>query len=258
MRRLSMVLLVSLLMAGTASGETLAVVNGHKITSTDIAVADPAALGNPAAERQALEALISRELLAQHAQQNGKIDEEKLGAALSIYKTQILANNEAQDFLKNHPITEQAIQNAYRSLMKNYHDKEIRFRTIVVPDQSQANVIIQKLRQGKSFSMLAAQYSVAQNAALGGEMGWTPESKLDAAYSTILEHSADGTITGPISVPQGWAIIQKLGEREAVKPSLEQLRAQIEAELRNKELADYVATLRKKARVELVGIKKNG
>jgi hypothetical protein len=56
-------------------------------------------------------------------------------------------------------------------------------------------------------------------------------------------------------MPQGWAIVQKLGERTPPKPSLTQVKAQLETALRNQELTHYVRILKKSARIHLMGEK---
>lgn len=232
-----------------AIAKPLAIVNGHSITLDQLMVADPAAAHNSQQQENILNTLISRELLAQVAEKNGWDNNPKLTDSLKVQRTQMLATIAAEKYWSEHPIKQSEIHAAYQDMVSTYPDKEFRYREIIVSDRAKADQLLQQLKSGKSFSMLANQYSQASNAQIGGETGWVANTAVPAAFLPILKTSQNLEITGPVNVPSGWAIIQKLGEKATSIPSLKDLSGAIETKLRNAELQKYLEALKKKATI---------
>jgi peptidyl-prolyl cis-trans isomerase SurA len=93
-----------------------------------------------------------------------------------------------------------------------YHLAEI---FIQVPDPAQdevarnfANTVIQQLRQGAPFPVVAAQFSQAPNALQGGDMSFVSLNQLDPAVAAVVRTMPAGAISNPIRVPGGYDIVQ--------------------------------------------------
>jgi len=67
--------------------------------------------------------------------------------------------------------------------------------------------VIQRLRQGVPFPMVAAQFSQSQTAVQGGAMDWITGDRFDPAVASILKQMPEGAISNPIRVPGGFEII---------------------------------------------------
>lgn len=67
--------------------------------------------------------------------------------------------------------------------------------------------IIDRLRQGAPFTMVATQFSQAQSALLGGDRGWTTGDRLDPEVAEIVRQMPEGAISNPIRVPGGFVIV---------------------------------------------------
>jgi peptidyl-prolyl cis-trans isomerase SurA len=67
--------------------------------------------------------------------------------------------------------------------------------------------IIQRLRQGVPFSMVAAQFSQSQSAVQGGAMDWMTADRFDPAVASILRQMPEGAVSNPIRVPGGFEIV---------------------------------------------------
>lgn len=67
--------------------------------------------------------------------------------------------------------------------------------------------VIQRLRQGVPFSMVAAQFSQSQSAIQGGAMDWMTADRFDPAVANILRQMPEGAISNPIRVPGGFEIV---------------------------------------------------
>nr|WP_241664078.1 peptidylprolyl isomerase [Oecophyllibacter saccharovorans] len=66
--------------------------------------------------------------------------------------------------------------------------------------------IINQLRNGAPFPIVAAQFSQDQTALEGGSLGWTQEDRLDPAVVAIVRQMPDRAISNPIKVPGGYVI----------------------------------------------------
>lgn len=70
-----------------------------------------------------------------------------------------------------------------------------------------ANLIIQQLRVGAPFPLIAVQFSQSQSALAGGNLGWVQANQLDPAVLRVVKEMPPGAISNPIAVPGGEIIV---------------------------------------------------
>lgn len=73
--------------------------------------------------------------------------------------------------------------------------------------------VIQRLRQGVPFPMVAAQFSQSQTAIQGGAMDWMTADRFDPEVAKILRQMPEGAISNPIRVPGGFEIVMLRDKR---------------------------------------------
>ncbi|CAH2599113.1 Survival protein SurA precursor (Peptidyl-prolyl cis-trans isomerase SurA) [Rhodovastum atsumiense] len=93
------------------------------------------------------------------------------------------------------------------------------FVPISDPDQADearrfADTVIQQLRAGAPFPVVAAQFSQSQSALQGGDEGWVQGSQIDPEVLRILREMPPGAISNPVRVPGGLSIVTLRGKRE--------------------------------------------
>jgi peptidyl-prolyl cis-trans isomerase SurA len=105
-----------------------------------------------------------------------------------------------------------------------YHLAEI---FIQVPDPAQdatartfATTVIQQLRAGAPFPVVAAQFSQATTALQGGDLGFVSLDQLDPAVAAVVASMPVGAISNPVRVPGGYEIVQ-LQETHKVGSSMQ-------------------------------------
>lgn len=100
-----------------------------------------------------------------------------------------------------------------------YHVGEI-FLTATPETQAQvlqdANRIVQQVRQGASFVAYARQFSEASTAGLGGDLGWVRAEQLNDAVAPVVRNMAPNTVSDPIVVPGGVAIMALVEKRQVL------------------------------------------
>ena len=232
--------------------EPVAQVDGAVVTRADVLQADRSAGTSPAAFASVLQEYINTRLLASEAERK-KIDQQPtVRDALAGQRMRVLAAADQLEWLAKHAhIDDARIAARYAAMQRAPVGEEYRLREIVVHDRSQAQHILGQLAHGTSFSMLAASMPLTPNAALGGELGWLEESRLQPVVREAIDSLKVGEVTGPVVVPSGLAIVQLLGKRVAQLPPLQQMRPSIVQELRVDALRKHINALRAAATIKL-------
>jgi peptidyl-prolyl cis-trans isomerase SurA len=75
--------------------------------------------------------------------------------------------------------------------------------------------VIRQLRAGTPFPVAATQFSQAQTALQGGDLGWVRRDDLDAEVASVVERMPPGAISNPIRVPGGYQIVALRNKRES-------------------------------------------
>ena len=234
-----------------ANAEDLLRVDGHPITSEQVEALNPAAKTNPTLRQQLAEQLARQQLLASTVKRIPPELSARIEAQTANVRRQMLAQSAADSYLAAHQIDPKALKAAYDKTVAALPDKQYWIRWIVVATPTDAKDMTEALRKGtQSFTALAVQHSVGQNAELGGALGWQSDATLPAPVVAALRQMHPGQAAGPIAVDNGYAVIQIVAERKAVKPTLAQLEPQLEVQLRNAELQNYITELARTAKVD--------
>jgi peptidyl-prolyl cis-trans isomerase SurA len=88
--------------------------------------------------------------------------------------------------------------------------------------------VVTQLRGGVAFPIAATQFSQAQSALAGGDLGWVGTEALDAEVARIVAQMPPGAISSAIRVPGGFQIValrqrREVGRDEATILSMRQV-----------------------------------
>ena len=75
--------------------------------------------------------------------------------------------------------------------------------------------VIRQLRAGTPFPVAATQFSQAQTALQGGDLGFVRRDELDPEVASVVERMPPGAISNPIRVPGGYQIVALRSKRES-------------------------------------------
>ncbi|HKT33086.1 MAG TPA: peptidylprolyl isomerase [Gammaproteobacteria bacterium] len=197
-----------------------------------------------------LNRLIDMEVLAQAAQKSGLEKQATVAADLKIQRTGLLAQQLVQQYLTQHPVTEDQIKSEYATRTKAMPGTEYRARHILVASEQQAKNIINQLNHGANFATLAKKYSTDASGKQGGELGWFSPDQMVPAFSAAVAQLKKGEYTRePVHTQYGWHIIQLEDTRSMPPPSLDSVRDQLTNSLEGQEVEAYVNKLRQDAKV---------
>ncbi len=255
---------VALMMAlsgpALAEGETadtvVATVNGVKIT-----------LGHMIALRETLppeyqglpddvlfkgiyDQLIQQEVLSQSIPDLGPralatIDNDKRGLVSGI----------AIEGIVKEAVTDAALQAAYDTRFKDAAPQtEYNASHILVATKEEADAIKAALAGGADFAAIAkAKSTDTGSGANGGDLGWFGKGMMVKPFEEAVMAAKVGEVTGPVQSDFGFHLILVKETRVAEKPTLDQLRDELAAEVENAAINAKIEELTKGATVTREG-----
>ncbi|MCT6879135.1 MAG: peptidylprolyl isomerase [Commensalibacter sp.] len=121
-------------------------------------------------------------------------------------------------------ITAQEVVQRQNALKREVGQTEFLVNEIFVPVENARHpeqelkfteTIIQQLRNGAPFPIVAAQFSQSQSALQGGSLGWVQEDNLDPEVVNVAKKMPIGAVSNPIQVAGGY-IIATIGGRRTI------------------------------------------
>lgn len=163
-----------------------------------------------------LEELIRQQLLVEEAQAKGLDNKKEITNAVSEFERGLLVRAllvQLTEDIKVEPKEIEDYYNQYKDMLKEPAQWHI--REIVVTTPQQANDILIELLKGADFSNMASQYSKAESAKKGGDLGFISQTKFPQLQMAIVSLDV-GSISNVIKGPDGFYIV-KLEEKKGGK-----------------------------------------
>lgn len=246
-----------------AAENTVATVNGKAIpfSRMDFMIRSQLAQGVPDSEqmRAALrDELIGRELMYQSAVTKGIDKNPNVLTQLDITRQTIVIRNYLEDFIRAHPITEDAIKGEYDRLKSQLGDKEYKARHILLKDEAKAKEVIAKLQAAgkpedllKRFEELAKDSEDQASKNNGGALEWTTQAQYAKSFSDAMVKLQKGKFTPqPVKTEYGFHVIMLDDVRDFTPPALDQVKQRISQSLEQQAVAAHVRDLRQKASIK--------
>jgi len=257
-------LLCALVLAGfihaaavLAQSAPVAKVNGVTIPQSrlDAIIKEMMAQGRPDTPevRSAIkQELINREIIVQEAVKKGLQKKPEVVTLIDVQRQAILINAYLQDHLKTHPISEDDMKKEYEKVKASAGGKEYKVRHILVENEDEAKSIIAQLKKGGNFEKIAADKSKDQGSkGRGGDLDWSGPGRYVPAFGQAITKLKKGELTdAPVQTQFGWHVIRLDDERVTKFPSFEEVKPQIQQEMRQQMVNKIIADLRAKAKIE--------
>lgn len=193
----------------------------------------------PELQQNALERLISQELLRQLAEAEELLPtEDEVQAEIEAAEAQILEQGgfaNLDEFLESSGLTEADIETIVRGgmiyeKMLDAHGgpkemEQVHVRHILVETEEEGNAVLTKLEEGEDFAALAAEYSIDSGSkGDGGDLGWFPRGVMVAEFEEAAFDLETGETSELVKTDYGYHIIEVL-EKEIrdLEPQLLQI-----------------------------------
>jgi peptidyl-prolyl cis-trans isomerase C len=204
---------------------------------------------------QLLNRYIGLKLLGDKGRSENLADDPEVKKLMNEYETQAIRQVYVTRYLDQH-VTEDAVKALYEKKLKdNPPPEEVRAAHILVKTEDEAKAIIEQLKGGADFAALAKEKSTDKGSgANGGELGWFAKDVMvkefaDAAFAMKVDEYSQT----PVKSQFGFHIIKLEERRTQPAPTLDSQRQQLRAELSEETIQALVASLRKDAKVEVLG-----
>lgn len=193
------------------------------------------------------------------------VQQELLAQSITTPTTRDAANleNERRTYLSGVEIqkvvtaavTDAALQAAYDAKYANAAPaKEYSAAHILVETEEKANELKTQLEGGADFAELAKANSTdTGSGAAGGDLGWFGLGMMVKPFEDAVVAAEPGKVAGPVQSDFGWHLILVKEVRDAAKPTLDDVREELAAEIENKAIEDHLAALTTAAKVEKPG-----
>jgi len=121
--------------------------------------------------------------------------------------------------------------------------------------KARALEIAQRIRAGADFAKVAKELSDGPSASLGGDLGYFKHGVMVAEFENTAFALPVGGVSDPVRTQFGWHVIQVVDKRKAPPAAFDTVKEQIRQKLQAKQVerltADYLASLRKDAAIEI-------
>lgn len=236
----------------------LATVNGTDITLGNLVVlrqrlpAQYANLPDDALLPGLLEQLVDQTLLAETV--SSSLEEDPLEVKLIVENERrgALAARAVQESTGSQ-IGEAEVQAAYDEAVGGMEAQpEYNASHILVATEEEAQALKAEIEAGADFAEVAKENSTdGTTAAAGGDLGWFGPGQMVPEFETAVAGMEVGEVAGPIQTQFGWHLVKLNDQRESTPPALEEVRPEIENQLRQAALRAELERLRTDATIEM-------
>jgi len=260
--RLTLALVVALSVPGLALAQAgggsakIATVNGVAIPKSrvDAVVNAQTAQGQkdtPELRAAIRDRLITLEIVAQEATHKGMAKTADTLSQIELARTNILAQAFRTDYVKNHPVSDDALKAEFEKIKSQMGDKEYKARHILVENEADAKEIIVKLKKGEKFEELAKASKDPGSKDHGGDLDWNQPGGFVKPFSDAMMKLEKGKYTEtPVQSQFGWHVIQLDDVRPAKFPDFNEIKPGLQQRMQEAMFEKTVADLRAKAKVE--------
>ena len=148
-------------------------------------------------------------------------------------------------------VTDEAIQAAYEERFAGTEpETEYNASHILVETEEEALALITELENGADFAGLAREKSTGPSGPSGGELGWFGPGMMVKAFEDAVFAMDVGSISAPVQTQFGWHVIKLNESRIKAAPALDEVREELEAEIRQKAIDKDVEAAISSAQIE--------
>lgn len=144
-----------------------------------------------------------------------------------------LVAGEAIEGIMEDPLDEADVQAAYEADFGDVEQApEFNASHILVETEEAALAVIEELNGGADFAAVARENSTGPSGPNGGQLGWFGTGAMVPEFEQAVVEMDAGAISDPVKTQFGWHIIKLNETRVQEAPALEEVREQIELQIR--------------------------
>lgn len=159
-------------------------------------------------------------------------------------ETRSMTAGEALEIVLQGAMTPEAIQAAYDAKFEGAEPtKEFNASHILVESEEEANSIKTDIEGGADFAATAEEKSTGPSGPNGGSLGWFGTGAMVPSFEAAVVALEVGEVSDPVKTQFGWHVIKLNETRIADRPTLDEVRAEIEDQVRSEALTARIDEL---------------
>ena len=191
--------------------------------------------------------LNTRELLVREGKKQGLDKNSTIKTEMDLASQTVLVRAYMADYLKAHPISDEALRKEYDAIKTQIGDKEYKVRHILVDNENDAKEIIVALQKGEKFEKLAERSKDTGSKINGGDLDWNAPANFVKPFSDAMIALPKGKFTTvPVQTQFGWHVIEVTDIREAKVPGFDEVKPQLAQRMQGQVVEAYIKELRAK------------
>jgi peptidyl-prolyl cis-trans isomerase C len=234
------------LSAETGIDQVVATVNGTDITMGHMIVVRS---GLPDQYRNLPDDVLFKGILDQVIQQTilaaqaGGDTPDRVRLALENERRALMAA-EHMDVVLADAVTEDAVAAAYEKTYAGaVPEREFDASHILVETEDEAKALVTDLDGGADFAELAKENSTGPSGPRGGALGWFGTGQMVPEFENAVKDMEVGAVSTPIKTQFGWHVIKLNDTRSKDAPKIDDVRADLEQQVRMETVDAYIAKL---------------
>lgn len=254
--KFAVVALLGAFAASSVQAESKAVVvNGVTIPQSriDLRVKTALSQGQPDSQelRNAImDELINIEVLAQAANKKGLNKKAEVAQQIDFSKQTILASAFIQDYIKTHPISDEALKQEFDRVNKLRGGKEYKVSHILVKTEDEAKTVAEQLKNSKFEDVAMDKSQDPGSSVKGGDLGWAVPSNFVKPFADAMVAMNKGQISSPVQSQFGWHIIKLEDTRDLKVPGFDEVKPQLTQHMQQQLVQKAIAEQRQKATIK--------
>lgn len=187
-----------------------------------------------------LDQLIQQQVLADTLE----ADPTRVTIALENERRGLLAG-EVINTLVEEAMSEEALQALYDELVLGSGPaREFNASHILVETEEESAAVVARLNAGEEFAALAQELSLDPGSgANGGQLGWFGLGMMVPEFEQTVAELEVGAVSDPVQTQFGWHIILLNETRDMVPPTLEEVREELESQVRQDAIEGLLTSL---------------
>jgi peptidyl-prolyl cis-trans isomerase C len=166
-------------------------------------------------------------------------------------ETRSLTAGEVIERVMAAPVDEDAVKAAYDA---QYTDQdageEYNASHILVETEEEANTIKEALDNGADFAEMAREKSTGPSGPGGGSLGWFGAGMMVPSFEAAVVAMDAGAVSAPVETQFGWHVIKLNETRKTKAPALDDVREELELQVRQTLVQSSIEEITDKADVE--------
>lgn len=166
-------------------------------------------------------------------------------------ETRSLTAGEAIEGVMAEDVSDEELQAAYDAQFKDAEpEKEFNASHILVETKEEADAIKAELDGGADFAELAKEKSTGPSGPGGGSLGWFGPGMMVPEFEEAVAGMEAGGVSEPVETQFGWHVIKLNETRTGEAPVLEDVREELETQVRQTKVQEAIESLTEAAEVD--------